>query len=97
MLRSLIATAILITGNLSWAEYRAFELKISNTQTGKTRTVRSVLDQGQYPQYYYLSSAEIIEYQDSWMCYERSDNFKPICANPHETSTRTPAASPASN
>ncbi|MDZ4660566.1 MAG: hypothetical protein SGJ18_02985 [Pseudomonadota bacterium] len=90
MWRFLIGTSFLVLSKVSLAEYRAFELRISNTQTGKNRIVRSILDQGQYPQYYYLSAAEIIEYQDSWMCYERSDHFKPICANPNESQERAP-------
>jgi hypothetical protein len=92
MWRSLPSTIFFIWSSVSSAEYRAFELKISNSLTGKTRNVRSILDQGQYRQYYYLSPAEIVEYQDSWMCYERSDHFKPICANPHESQDRLPAA-----
>ncbi len=94
MMRFLISTLLLVLSSRSSAEYRAFDLRITNTQTGKIRNVRSILDQGQYRQYYYLSSAEVIEYQDSWMCYERSDHFKPICANPNEASERAPAATP---
>ncbi len=91
MSKFLFGTAFLFFGNLSFAEYRAFELKITDTQSGKFRIIRSVLDQGQYPQYYYLSATETIESQGTWMCYERSDNFKPICPNPNETALKSSA------
>lgn len=94
MFRVLFVAFFTVISSVSLAEYRAFDLLITNTQTGKARTVRSTLDHVQYPQYFYLSSAETIEYQDSWMCYERSDYFKPICANPKDSQAppRQPAA-----
>lgn len=82
MVRNFIFCALFVLSTIGRAEYRAFELLITNSQTGKTRTVRSTLDQGQYPQYYYLSALEVIEPLGDWMCYERSDYFKPICDRP---------------
>lgn len=65
-----------------FAEYRAYELRISNTLLGKTRNVSSTLDQYQYPEYHHLAAGESIEYVSSWMCMGRTSDFAVICANP---------------
>lgn len=72
---------ILLT-NLLWADYRVYELTISNTTTGEQRQVLSTLDHLQYPTYYPLQPNENIEYTDSWMCFGNYSDFKPYCPNP---------------
>lgn len=74
------------------AEYRAFELKITNSGTGKIFTVKSTLDQNQYADYHPQPPNTVIEYVSSWMCVGRTDGFQPICANPNEA--QMPAQSP---
>jgi hypothetical protein len=66
----------------SQAEYRAFELKVENAQGNSSRTVLTILDHLQYPRYYPLAKDEIISIVDSWMCYENSSDFTPICKKP---------------
>lgn len=64
------------------AEYRAFELRIDDTEKSKTRIVISVLDHLQYPHYYPLNKNETIAYVDSWMCFENMSNFRKPCPKP---------------
>jgi hypothetical protein len=84
---SLLFVAIL---NFGHAEYRVYQLKISNG-TG-AREVLSTLDDLQYPEYYPLRSGESINYLDSWMCYRRSDYFASYCPKP-TPSLKTPPKS----
>jgi hypothetical protein len=66
---------------LSHAEYRTFELKITNIETGISRTVTTSLDHYQYPQYYPLNKNESIEYETSWMCWENTSH-RQACPKP---------------
>ncbi len=70
------------------AEYRAFELKITNVASGKSRSVKSTLDQFQYSEYYPLNAGESIEYVTSWMCMGNTNHHKAICANPQGDTTQ---------
>jgi hypothetical protein len=70
---------ILLFPALAFAEYRAFELSITNANSGKTRTVLSTLDQYQYPAYHHLANGDTISYVNSWMCYGRTSGFQAIC------------------
>lgn len=79
---------------LALGEYRAYELTITNSTSGKTRTVTSTLDQYQYPEYKHLSTGEAAVYVSSWMCYGRTNN-QAICNKPD--SGATPARGPAQN
>jgi len=83
---TLIFTLVLPT--LSWAEYRAYDLKIIGP-VGE-RKVRATLDHRQYPDYYPLGATERIEYLDSWMCYGRQDRFEPPCPNPRQPASSSP-------
>lgn len=65
-----------------WADYRVYELTITNTVTGEQRQVTSTLDQIQYPAYYPLQPNESINYKTSWMCYGNQAHFKKYCPNP---------------
>lgn len=79
----------------SFSEYRAYELTIVNTESGKTRTIISTLDHIQYPQYYPLNKGEQAEYVDSWMCWHNSSHFKEVCKKPDrdpaDESPKTPS------
>lgn len=70
----------------SFAEYRAYRLKITNSATGQERIVTSTMDHIQYPDYFPVQAFETISYIESWMCRGNTSNYKLICAPP---STRT--------
>lgn len=84
MTRRLFAFIIgfMLTGLSARAEYRAFELSITEIEKNKTRTVISVLDHIQYPRYYPLNKNETIAYVDSWMCFENMSFFRKVCPKP---------------
>jgi hypothetical protein len=64
------------------AEYRVYKLKISNQQTGKSREILSTLMPREYTLYNTLGAFEKIELVDHWMCWRRSDGFRPLCTRP---------------
>ncbi len=78
----LYVTAFAALTTQARAEYRAFSLVITNSQTGATRLVTSTLDDIQYPTYYPLRRYENRSIQSTWMCWGRTSDFKPICASP---------------
>jgi len=69
------------------AEYRAYQLLISDSTTGQKRTVITTLDDQQYVGYHHLQQTELIQIQDTWMCRGRSDLSQDInqriCPNMH--------------
>ena len=71
---------------IAQAEYRVFELAITETATNTTRTVISTLDDIQYPGYFPLKANETISIQDTWMCWGRHGKHVKHCPNPR-TST----------
>jgi hypothetical protein len=71
------------------AEYRVFELVITNTQTKAERVVASTLDPFQYPGYYEVKPEETVKYRDTWMCWGDTSNYAPLCPNP-KTLTQSP-------
>lgn len=77
------------------AEYRAFELLITNTETGTDRTVISTLDPRQYRGYHPVAAAEIVQYTDTWMCRGNTSGMKAICAKPEDRKPAQPKAAPA--
>jgi hypothetical protein len=64
------------------AEYRAFELVITDSTSGQERVVISSLDPLQYRHYQPVRAFEKIVYRDTWMCRGNTSNFKPVCAKP---------------
>jgi hypothetical protein len=66
----------------AFGEYRVYKLKISNQQTGKSREILSTLMPREYTLYNTLGAFEKIELVDHWMCWKRSDGFKPLCTRP---------------
>jgi|GEM_PF-2793100 len=66
------------------AEYRAFELVITNKVTGAERIVLSALDPDQYRGYHALDPNETITYRDTWMCRGNTANKEQqICPKPN--------------
>ena len=78
---------ISLTGGLAGAEYRAFRLRIFDPTLETERFVLSTLDHVQYPQYHPLNRGELIEYAESWMCWENTApaRYTPICEKPTAT------------
>lgn len=68
------------------AEYRAFELVITDSLTGTERIEHSNLDPIQYKRFYPLGPGEKVTYRATWMCRGNTSQFKPICLNPKTTS-----------
>jgi len=64
------------------AEYRVYKLKITDQKTNKSREILSTLMPREYTLYNTLGSFEKIELMDHWMCWKRSDGFKPLCTRP---------------
>ena len=57
-------------------------MEILDTKTNKSRTVYSTLDWIQYTDYHRLGRYERIVPVDHWMCWKRSEGFKPLCKRP---------------
>jgi hypothetical protein len=70
------------------AETRVYELLITDTENGNTRVVTSTLDNYQYPGYHHVKPTEIVEIQDSWMCWKRSDHYQRHCPKPDRPAAR---------
>ena len=79
---SLQTILFIFFGVTAFAEYRAFNLKITDTSNNQERFVQSNLDPIQYQGYNPLKPTEIITYTDSWMCPGRTGDFMKICDNP---------------
>ncbi len=72
-----------------WAEYRVFQLRITqpqaeNTQAPQPRFIQSTLDPWQYKEYYPLAPDEVIDYTETWMCPGRTDHHQDLCPNPNK-------------
>jgi hypothetical protein len=67
----------------AFAEYRAYELVITNSVTGQEKVVLSSLDPDQYRGYHPLSPNEAIAYRDTWMCRGNTSE-KAICPKPEK-------------
>jgi len=63
------------------AEYRAFNLTITNSNTGAQRKVLINLDPIQYRETHGVLPEEVIEIESTWMCYGDTSN-KPTCPDP---------------
>ena len=84
LLKVLITQTIVWSPLLAHAEYRAFLLEIVDPDDQVIRTVSTTLDHFQYPVYHPLNSNERIRMVKSWMCWERSDHYSPLCEPPEQ-------------
>jgi len=73
---------LLFINTTAQAEYRAFELVITNSTSGQERIVISNLDPGQYRGYYPVKLGDRVSYRSTWRCPGNTSNFQPICPNP---------------
>ncbi|MGE0526697.1 MAG: hypothetical protein AB7G93_08985 [Bdellovibrionales bacterium] len=67
---------------LAHAEYRAFELLITDSTTGQERVVVSNLDPRQYRRYYHVKPTETVTYTATWRCPGHTGYRWPICPKP---------------
>lgn len=78
--KTLVLFSLFIFGNYASAEYRAFELEITDTESGNSRRVLTTMDHLQYSTYYPVKASEQVFYVTSWMCKGRT-NQRPVCPN----------------
>jgi hypothetical protein len=80
----------LLIPNPALAEYRAFQLRISQkNQPESFRLLVSTLDPYQYPGYFIVQESEKIDYIRTWMCWGRT-NDQAICPDPKAPVTDPP-------
>jgi len=79
----------------AFAEYRVYELAITNADTGQTRTVITTLDDRQYGGYHPLHLTESVKIEATWMCWGRHGESKPPCPRP-TSSSDAPLSAPVS-
>jgi hypothetical protein len=75
----------------AFAEYRVFNIQIKNPTA--TRTIQSTLDPIQYKELYPLAADEVISYDDTWMCFGRTDHFLALCPSPQKAQIPDPDVS----
>lgn len=78
---------LFLTATMAQAEYRAFELVITNTTTGQERVVLSTLDPLQYRHYYPVRPEETVLYRATWMCRGNTSHFLRLCPRPEDGET----------
>ena len=64
------------------AEYRAFELVITDPTSGQDRVAISTLDPNQYRRFYPIKLNEKITYRATWRCRGNTSGLKAICLKP---------------
>jgi len=88
-----ITTLFTLLLTAAHAEYRAFELVITDSSTGQERVLISTLDPNQYRGYHPVKYTEVVQYRATWMCKGNTAG-KPVCAQPEDQPERAPAAVP---
>jgi hypothetical protein len=78
----LILLLTLLFPFMAQAEYRAFELVITDSTSGQERVVLSTLDPNQYRGYYPIKPEEKITYRQTWRCKGNTSGYKAICPKP---------------
>ena len=77
----LLAFLLLAVPLSARAEYRAFELHITDPSSGVERTEISTLDPVQYVQFYPVKATTKVTYKATWMC-RGNTSARLICVNP---------------
>lgn len=78
------------------AEYRAFELVITDSTSGQERIDISTLDPNQYRAYYPVKYTENVKYRATWRC-KGNTSGKPICAKPESPANKPAPAAPTTS
>jgi hypothetical protein len=76
------ALLIFLFAQSARAEYRAFELVITNSTTGQERVVVSTLDPRRWRRYYPVKYDDRVIYRATWMCRGNTSGHKPVCPKP---------------
>ncbi len=83
LVRLLSGLFTLLVAGSAQAEYRVFELEITDQTTGVARMVVGTLDDIQYRGYYPVKGSEQIKINDTWMCHKnRTQNYRTYCPSP---------------
>ncbi len=90
----LILSLFALGSSSGQAEYRAFELVISNSQTGEERVILSMFDPLQYQVFYPVRPDEMVQYRDTWRCRGNTSGHQPICAKPERAPASPPQTQP---
>lgn len=77
-LQMLSLAGAVVWAHVSHAEYRAFELVITDA-AGKEKVVISTLDPEQYKGYHPLNAGETITYRATWMCRGNTSGRQKVC------------------
>ena len=85
--------SVILFSKITYAEYRVFTLKITNTKTQISRTIKSTLDPEQYKSYYPLGQDEQISYVKTWRCRGATRDFAALCEAPLSPQMSTPETS----
>jgi hypothetical protein len=88
-----VLASVILFSKITHAEYRVFTLKITNTKTQISRTIKSTLDPEQYKSYYPLSNDEQITYVKTWRCRGATRDFAALCEAPISPQFSNPEAS----
>jgi hypothetical protein len=88
-----ILLMVILFSEFSQAEYRVFTLKITNSKTQVSRTIKSTLDPEQYKSYYPLNNDEQISYVKTWRCRGSTRDFQALCEAPLSPQLTTPETS----
>ena len=81
--RAIILIATLGISCAVHAEYRVFELEITDQKTGKARKSVGTLDDIQYRGYYPVGESEQVTIADTWVCHKnRTENYRTYCPSP---------------
>lgn len=88
-----VLALVILFSEFTHAEYRVFTLKITNTKTQISRTIKSTLDPEQYKSYYPLGQDEQISYVKTWRCRGPTRDFTALCEAPLSPQISTPETS----
>lgn len=86
-------TLLLLIHLMAHAEYRVFELVITNSATGQERVEISTLDPNQYRAYHPVKIEEKVQYRATWKCRGNTSR-KATCSPPDNATSNPPPSSP---
>lgn len=93
----LIGIFIILSTITARAEYRVFTLKITNTKTQVSHTIKSTLDPEQYKSYFPLQYDEQISYVKTWRCQGSTRDFTALCEAPLSLTPSPASTTPQQN
>ncbi|OFZ30199.1 MAG: hypothetical protein A2622_10155 [Bdellovibrionales bacterium RIFCSPHIGHO2_01_FULL_40_29] len=76
------ATILMLITNSAGAEYRVFQIQITDSKTQNVRQVQSTLDPEQFQMVYPIGINEYVTYVQTWRCQGNTNHHKPYCQSP---------------